>query len=103
VQHDPEILHLKADALLVLGSGKEAALAYEQWIGQGKCAGFYRNWPGEPRRGHPLVLLMPKDTNDACAALAPELRVRLETLQRLFGHPNNLPRKNYETSPKDIN
>jgi hypothetical protein len=46
---------------------------------------------------------MPKGTNDPCAALAPELRVRLETLQRLFGHPNNLPKKNYETSPVDTN
>jgi hypothetical protein len=103
VQHDREILRVKADALLALGSGREASLAYEQWIGQGKCISAYRNWPGEPRMGHPLVLLMPKGTNDPCAALAPELRVRLETLQRLFGHPNNLPKKNYETSPKDMN
>lgn len=103
VQHDSEILRIKADTLLVLGSGKEAASAYEQWIGEGKCGSAYRNWPGEPRMGHPFVLLMPKGTNDPCAALAPELRARLETLQRLFGHPNNLPRKNYETSPKDTN
>ena len=102
VHRDPEILHLRADALLVLGLGKEAAFAYEQWIGQGKCMGLsYRNWPGEPRLGHPIVPLMPKSTNDPCAALAPELRARLETLQRLFGHPNNLPKKNYKPSPVD--
>ena len=89
--------------MLALGSGKEAALAYEQWIGLGKCRAAYRNWPGEPTVGHPLVLLMPKGTNDSCAALAPELRVRLETLQRLFDHPNNLPKKNYQTSPEDVN
>jgi hypothetical protein len=103
VQHDPEIQRIKADALLALGLGKEAALAYEQWIGLGKCNSPYRNWPGEPQMGHPFVLLMPKGTDDPCAALAPELRARLETLHRLFGHPNNLPRKNYETSPKDTN
>ena len=103
VKDDSNILHIEADALLELGSGEKAASVYEQWIGQGKCAGFYRNWPGEPRLGHPVVLLMPKGTNDPCAALAPELRVRLETLQRLFGHPNNLPKKNYETSPVDTN
>jgi hypothetical protein len=103
IQGDPRILRIKADALLALGLDKEAALTYEEWIGRGKCGSIYRNWPGEPRLGHPIVLLMPKGTNDPCAALAPELRVRLETLQRLFGHPNNLPRKNYKTSPLDTN
>ncbi len=103
VQRDPEILRIRADTLLALGMGKEAALGYEQWIGQGKCKSAYRNWPGEPRMGHPFVLLIPKGTSDPCAALAPELRARLETLQRLFGHPDNLPRKNHETSPKDTN
>jgi len=101
VQYDPEIQRIKADALLALGSGKEAGLAYEQWIGQGACKSSYRNWPGEPRLGHPIVLMMPKSANGGCEALAPELRTRLETLQRLFGHPNNLPKKNYRTSPED--
>jgi hypothetical protein len=103
VKDDPQVLRITADALFALGTGNEAGKAYEQWIANGKCLSGYRNWSWEPPSSHPLVLLLPKWANDACAALAPELRARLETLQRLFGHPNNLPKKNFETSPRDTN
>ena len=85
-----------------MGLAEQAALACEQWIAEGICGGLYRNRPGEPRLGHPLVLLVPRETNSPCAAMAPEFRARLETLQRLYHHPNNLPKKNYKTSPEDI-
>jgi hypothetical protein len=96
---DPDVMRIKAEALFALGLGKEAALAYEQWIVQGKCMGrFYRNWPGEPRLGDGTAELLPRAIHDSCAGLAPDLRARLEIMQRFFGHPN-LPKKNYNSYP----
>jgi hypothetical protein len=97
---DPEVMRIKAEALLALGMGKEAALAYEQWIGQGKCMGrFYRDWPGEPRLGDGGVEIPPRGSHEFCTVLAPDLRTRLEIMQKFFGHPNNLPKKNYSSYP----
>ncbi len=99
---EPQVQRIKAEVLLALGLGKEAGFAYERWIREGKCMGrFYRNWRGEPRFGDGSVAIMPKGISDSCASLAPDLRVRLETLHRFFGHPNNLPKKNYPPSPMD--
>jgi hypothetical protein len=45
---------------------------------------FVRNWPGEPKIGDAYVVVAPKGVTDNCEVLAPDLRVRLEIMQRLL-------------------
>lgn len=100
---DPTVLHLKADTLMALGDRQGAAETYETWIAVGHCDSYYRLWYGEVSlRGERFpYLVSPSAPKDPCAFLPQELRARLETLHRLYAHPNNLPPKNYPFSPQE--
>jgi tetratricopeptide (TPR) repeat protein len=99
---DPTLLHLKADALLALGERRLAASAYEEWITQGRCGGYQLAYASPPLRGDPLIRLAPKEApRDPCAMLPRELRARLEAFQVRYGHPKNLPPRNYPLTPED--
>lgn len=100
---EPTILHLKADALLALGDRQRAANAYEEWITVGQCGGAYRlSYIKPTEHGDvPIYIHSKRAGKNPCSWIAPELRTRLEILQKHYNHPNNLPPKNYPVAPED--
>jgi tetratricopeptide (TPR) repeat protein len=98
---DSTVLHLTADALFDLGAREAAAHAYEKWVAEGKCSGYYRSWYGEVNMtGEHLPFLVSAHTpKNPCNFLPPELRTRLESLNQVFQHPSNLPKRNYPSAP----
>lgn len=87
--------YLTAEAFFSIGDRQAASQSYEQWIASGCQSDVVMLLDDEYGRRWTLLLTSKPAKQSRCEQIPQELRSRLETLNQLFHHPNNLPVRSY--------
>ncbi|HMJ09082.1 MAG TPA: hypothetical protein VK468_08755 [Pyrinomonadaceae bacterium] len=89
------VAYLSAEAFFALASRGLAAAEYEKWINLGCKSEFMMLLTNEYHEQWTFLGRTEPPGLTICEQMPTELRSRLETLRRQFGHPNNIPERSF--------